>query len=154
MTIMKLWWSCSEDQFWIEERVRSFQKEELTIWNNLRSGFIVFCYANFRKLLQTLQWQWWSCGGTVQRIKSGLWREWRSFQKEEIAIWNNLRHCFVVFVMLTFVNCCKCCNNNDEVVVEQLRGSSLDWGESGGAFKRKNSRSETICVTVSLFLLC
>ena len=114
----------------------------------------LLCYANFRKLLQTLQQQWWSSGGTAWRVKSGLRREWRSFQEEELEIRKILRDCLVVFVMLTWANCCKRYNNNDEVGVELVGGLNLDWGESGGAFKRKNSGSETICVIVSLFLLC
>ena len=42
----------------------------------------------------TLQRQRWSCGGTARRIKSGLKREWRSFQEEELGIWNRLRLCW------------------------------------------------------------
>ena len=152
--MMKLWWSCSEDQVWIEERVEELSRGRTHDLKQFASLFHCFCYANLRKLLQTLQQQWWSCDGAARRIKSGLWREWRSFQEEELTIWNNLRHCFIVFVMLTVVNCCKPYNPSNKVVVELLGGSNLDCGESGGAFKRKNSGFETICVTVLLFLLC
>ena len=151
---MKLWWNCSEDQIWIEERVEELSRGRTRDLKQFASLFSCFCCVNFRKLLRTLQQQWWSCGLTVWRMKSGLRREWRSFQEEELTIWNNLRNCFVVFVMLTVVNCCKRYNRNNEVVVEQLGGSNLHCGESGGAFKRKKLRSETICVAVLLFLLC
>ena len=152
---MKLEWNWLEGQIWIEERVEELSRGRTRDPKQFAWLFGCFCYANFRKLFQTLQHQqWWSCSGTGWRVKSGLRREWRSFQEEELGIRNNLCDCFVVFAMLTFVNCCKRYTSNDEVLVELLGGSNLDWGESGGAFKRKNSGSETICVTVWLFLLC
>ena len=195
---MKLEWNWLEDQIWIEERVEELSKGRTRDTKDFAWLFCCFCYANLGKLLQTLQQQWWSWSGTAWRIKSGLrreWRsfqeeelgirnnlrdcfvvfamltfvncckrynnndevlvkllgrsnfglrrEWRSFQKEELEIWNNLRDCFVVFVMLTFVNCCKRYNNNDEVLVKLLGRSNLDWGESGGAFEKKTLGSET-----------
>ena len=110
-----------------------------------KACFKWFSNQNFHRLSEALQLQQQGCGGTARRIKSGLWRDWRSFQEKELTIWNNLRHCFVVFITLSVVNCSKHYNNNDEVVVERLGGSNLDWGEKTQDMKQFASLFRCFC---------